>query len=123
MWLPWLAMGYALIWLNECVRMRFAQLAELDTNKDGSVTAADEAFDRLVVWRDGDVNALTSTGELLSMADLEIIALPIQGQKVDLQSAGNPIPFIANAKTKSGEMLMGDAFLRTAPYPRLAFAN
>ena len=101
----------------------FAQLADLDTNKDGSVTAEDEAFDRLVVWRDGDVNAKTSAGELLSMADLQIVALPVKGQKVDLQSAGNPIPFIANAKTKTGEMLMGDAFLRTAPYPRLAFAN
>ena len=101
----------------------FAQLSEMDTNKDGSVTAEDADFHRLVVWRDGDANALTTAGELLSMADLKIVSLPVQGRKVDLQSAGNPIPFVANAKTESGEMLMGDAFLRTAPYPRLAFAN
>jgi len=101
----------------------FAQLSEMDTNKDGAVTAEDADFDRLVVWRDADANALTTAGELLSMADLKIVSLPVQGRKVDLQSAGNPIPFVANAKTESGEMLMGDAFLRTAPYPRLAFAN
>jgi hypothetical protein len=101
----------------------FAQLAVLDTNKDGALTAEDDAFDRLVVWNDSDVNAKTSAGELLSMADLQIVSLPVQGRKVDLQSAGNPIPFVANAKTESGEILMGDAFLRTAPYPRLAFSN
>lgn len=42
----------------------FEALAELDENGDGRISAEDSGFAKLVVWKDGDANRLTSPGEL-----------------------------------------------------------
>jgi hypothetical protein len=50
----------------------YLALQELDTNKDGLITAADADFDKLVVWIDSNSNGVTDNGELRSLASLQI---------------------------------------------------
>jgi Ca2+-binding RTX toxin-like protein len=45
----------------------FAALAELDSNHDGKIDAADAAFSQLRVWKDSDSNGVVSNGELLTL--------------------------------------------------------
>ncbi|GFE82768.1 hypothetical protein GCM10011487_47680 [Steroidobacter agaridevorans] len=45
----------------------FAALAELDSNGDGIVNAADENFAQLRIWRDANGNGVSEAGELLTL--------------------------------------------------------
>ena len=106
----------------------FAHLSELDKrenggNGDGMLTSADAAFSQLFVWKDANLDAKTDRGELITLKSIQVTMLPIVGTPSELESGGNPISFIAQAKTETGTMLMGDAFLHTAPYPRLAMVR
>lgn len=100
----------------------FAQLAELDTNLDGAVTAADDQFAQIVVWRDLDADGETDAGELSTLADHGVESLPVIGAEVTMRSAGTRITMAAEASSASGPMLVGDAMFTTAPFasPRLA---
>ncbi|MEC9071097.1 MAG: hypothetical protein VX938_01905, partial [Myxococcota bacterium] len=94
----------------------FTHLAELDSNSDGAITAADAAFDRLVVWQDVNSDGISQKAEMLSLTDVGLTSLPTQGAQVSMRSQGTRIPMAAEAVTNTGAMLMGDAYLQTAPY-------
>jgi len=94
----------------------FAHLAELDSNADGAITAADAAFGQLVVWQDVNSDGVSQSAEMRSLADVGITALPTQGASVSMRSQGTRIPIAAEAVTNDGAMLIGDAYLQTAPY-------
>ncbi len=94
----------------------FEQLALLDSNSDGLVTAADARFADIRVWQDSDMNGVSTPAELHSLLELGITAIPTQGAEVSMRSGGTRIPFAAEAITTSGTMLVGDAFFATAPY-------
>ena len=55
----------------------FAALAQLDSNLDGQMTAADSAFANLRVWRDLNQNGLSEAGELSTLAELDITSINV----------------------------------------------
>lgn len=59
----------------------FADLAMLDSNKDGAITAADRDFGRLTVWQDKDQDGLIDTGELSTLSALGITRIDLAGAK------------------------------------------
>ncbi|GAA5786265.1 hypothetical protein YWS52_25880 [Chitiniphilus shinanonensis] len=50
----------------------FDALADLDSNQDGKVDAADSAFANLRVWRDLNANGISDAGELFTLQQLGI---------------------------------------------------
>ncbi|HEX7984703.1 MAG TPA: hypothetical protein VF616_14395, partial [Duganella sp.] len=53
----------------------FAALADLDGNHDGKIDAGDAVFKQLRVWKDGDSNAVVSSGELLTLAEAGVSSI------------------------------------------------
>jgi Ca2+-binding RTX toxin-like protein len=53
----------------------FAALRALDGNADGVISNADADFGNLRVWKDGNSNGVTDTGELFTLAQLGIESL------------------------------------------------
>jgi len=99
----------------------FAQMAELDANGDGVLSADDPAWASLAAWRDINTDGQSQAGELLSMDDIGLTAIPVSGVRVTMRSGGNRIPWVATAVGTSGDMLVGDALLRTAPWASPSF--
>ncbi len=99
----------------------FEQLANLDDNGDGMVSAADAAFASLVVWRDANGDGESAADELITLAEIGVTAIPTVGEESDLVVNGNPVPVIGY--TQGVSLLVGDAQLRVAPNPRLARAE
>ncbi|MBR0071639.1 MAG: hypothetical protein IJP87_04810, partial [Campylobacter sp.] len=67
-----------------------AALADLDSNKDGKISAEDEAFSELQVWVDANSDGVTDEGELKTLVELEIAEISLDCQEVDQQlGAGN----------------------------------
>jgi Ca2+-binding RTX toxin-like protein len=85
----------------------FAELASLDGNQDGKVDVndngladfngdgtadANDTIDSLRVWRDFNENGVTETGELFSLASLDIASISVAGTaQQDLFEEGNQI--------------------------------
>ncbi len=59
----------------------FAGLAELDSNRDGRISAADERFDELVLWRDLDDDRIGAYGELQPLRDTTLISIDLHYQR------------------------------------------
>lgn len=55
----------------------FVELAQLDSNLDGVITAADTSFDTLRVWIDANGDAATDGGELVTLAELGIVSIAL----------------------------------------------
>ncbi len=55
----------------------FEALRELDTNGDGRLSAADEAFGKLVTWSDRDGNRVSSARELEGLSALGIVEIDL----------------------------------------------
>jgi hypothetical protein len=55
----------------------FEALADLDVNRDGWVDGLDEAFGRLVAWGDADRDGISQPEELVSIADLGVVAISL----------------------------------------------
>jgi len=55
----------------------FMALRELDSNRDGKISAADDAFGRLQLWADADGNRLSSAGETRSLASAGIVSIQL----------------------------------------------
>ena len=55
----------------------FAALAELDSNLDGKITAADDRFDELVVWNDLDGDRIGAYAELRPVADMQLVSIDL----------------------------------------------
>jgi hypothetical protein len=114
--------------INEDYVDGFAEIAVLDRaenggNGDGTVTPADSGFASLVLWQDRDTDGRSTAAELTSVASLGLVAIPTAGMPVDLRIEGNRVAAITHAESVGGPMLIGDAFLKTAPYARLAQAR
>ncbi|RVH60075.1 type I secretion C-terminal target domain-containing protein [Sinorhizobium meliloti] len=70
----------------------FALLAELDDNGDHVINQYDAAWSELVVWKDADGDAVTDTGELHSLASLNIVSFDLAGITASTSTiSGNPI--------------------------------
>jgi len=103
--------------LNGVSRDGFEHLAQLDDNMDGVIDARDGAFHSLAVWKDADSNGISSAGELAPLDALGISSISLNAVPSGLMSAGNRIPLLST--TGGVPHTIGDAFLSSAPYPRL----
>lgn len=55
----------------------FAALAQEDTNNDGKISSADANFAYLRVWRDLNQNGISESGELATLASLNIASIDV----------------------------------------------
>lgn len=55
----------------------FAELALLDSNFDGTITAADDQYSELRVWIDANRDAVTDEGELVTLESLGIVSISL----------------------------------------------
>jgi hypothetical protein len=53
----------------------FVPLAELDANRDRRLTAADDAWSRLLLWSDRNVDRVSSPDELTPLAETSVVAI------------------------------------------------
>jgi hypothetical protein len=69
----------------------FAQLATLDSNHDGQISALDKAWSDLKVWVDSSGMADFQTSALHSLSDLHIAAISLTATATHIDSHGNTI--------------------------------
>lgn len=90
----------------------FDQLALLDSDEDGEVDSADDAWDELKVWRDLDQDGITDDGELFTLGSLNIKSIDVSNFIVDsfvgMSSGGFTREIAGNVVTHSGFMTMTD---------------
>jgi len=98
----------------------FQHLAALDTDGDRVLSAADDAFAALRVWRDRDSDGVSDPGELERLADLGVDRIPLDAKHTDRVVAGSRVVQEVVATGTAGRRLLGDAFLRTAPHARVS---
>ena len=98
----------------------FSHLADLDSNRDGVLTAQDAEFAKLALWKDANSNGTTEAGELAFLNQINAGTIHLDARESSLVSAGQQIPSLSVITTASGKLLCGDAYLTSAPYPRLA---
>ena len=101
----------------------FEDLAQLDANGDGFITALDPGFAQLVIWQDVDFDGLSTRNELTTVSSFGIERIPTAGTSSSLVVGGNAIPVVAEMTGSDISFSIGDALLRTAPYPRLVVAR
>ena len=69
----------------------FVELRAIDSNGDGFITAADNNFSDLQVWRDLDQDGRSDVNELYSLNELNITRINAVADSVNIQNAGNTI--------------------------------
>lgn len=68
----------------------FEALAEFDVDGDGKITAKDPIFHELVLWSDHDSDRRGALGELVPVAQAELIAIDLGfGRRYDCDERGN----------------------------------
>lgn len=68
----------------------FEALGEFDVDRDGKITAADPIFHELVLWSDHDSDRRGALGELVPVAQAELIAIDLGfGRRHDCDERGN----------------------------------
>ena len=68
----------------------FEALGEFDIDRDGKITAADPIFHELVLWSDHDSDRRGALGELVPVAQAELIAIDLGfGRRYDCDERGN----------------------------------
>jgi hypothetical protein len=82
----------------------FLALKDLDTNADGVINAADQAFASLQVWKDADGDGVTDAGELLSLEQAGVASLKVAYTNSDYSpdAQGNQHLQLGNYTTTSG---------------------
>jgi hypothetical protein len=103
----------------------FEHLAELDRaefggNSDGVIDANDAAFAHLMVWKDANTDGISVTEELVSLSALEVTSIRLEARDSNRISDGQRIARISVVTTDNNRLAVGDAFLTSAPYARLA---
>jgi Ca2+-binding RTX toxin-like protein len=82
----------------------FARLAQLDGNGDHVINQFDEAWSDLVIWKDADEDAVTDTGELISLATLDIVSIDLAGVTPSTSTiSGNKISHTGTFKYDNGD--------------------
>ena len=67
----------------------YVALKELDANGDGVIDAKDAAYDKLSVWVDANGDGVSQSGELHSLASLDIASVNVDATKTSVKDAGN----------------------------------
>ncbi len=91
-------------------RNGFGALASLDDDGDGEITPRDEAFDRLVLWRDADQDRRSGPGELVAAREAGLVAIRLDYDVVasceDGDCEGERATFVF--RDRSGRERVGD---------------
>ncbi|MDR2253384.1 MAG: hypothetical protein LBD97_05930, partial [Bifidobacteriaceae bacterium] len=95
----------------------FEALAELDTDGDGAITAADEAWEELLVWSDGGALGVTNPGELTSLAEAGVVSIGLEWEEcADVTEAGVMIGKLAPVALEEGFGQVGEYWVTTLRY-------
>ncbi len=88
-----------------------AALATLDSNHDGKIDAADEAFSKLTVWQGLNHNGITDAGELSSLTDHQITSISLDASASGTEVNGQSIISEGSYTTSDG---VGGHFVEVA---------
>lgn len=88
----------------------YAKLAAYDTNQDGVLSSADDAFDQLLVWRDANSDGVTDDGELLSLSEVNINEISVQYSSWEQYDNGNLIGEHSWATVIGSRVAVGDVY-------------
>lgn len=68
----------------------FSALAELDSNRDGKISAQDDRFEELVLWTDTDDDRIGTGSELRSLKDVALVSIDLGWSKrLECDDSGN----------------------------------
>jgi len=67
----------------------YEALAQLDANGDGVIDSKDAAYSQLSVWVDANGDGVSQSGELKSLASLDIASVSVNGDKTSAKDNGN----------------------------------
>jgi len=92
----------------------YEALAQLDANGDGVIDAKDAAYGDLKVWVDANGDGVSQSGELKSLASLNIASINVNGDKTVTKDAGNWIGMQSTfTKTDGSTAATGDVWFTT----------
>lgn len=97
----------------------FEHMMDLDANGDMRLDDTDPAFRKLMVWRDLNVDGVSQSNELVPLSRFGIDMLDLQTLDIVHFSGGTRIPKVSVATGPGLSLMVGDAFLASAPHPRL----
>ncbi|WP_407920606.1 lipase family protein, partial [Facilibium subflavum] len=80
----------------------FDALADLDSNGDGVISVADNAFNNLYVWQDKNSDAITQQGELYHISQTGITQISLTTSNENRQSDGGVIVKSSTYQTSDG---------------------
>jgi hypothetical protein len=80
----------------------YQALAQLDSNRDGVIDSSDAQFAQLGVWVDGDADGKTDSGEVKSLAELNIAQLSLKVQVTSDVNNGNLVGLSSSYQTTDG---------------------
>jgi hypothetical protein len=80
----------------------YQALAELDSNGDGAISAADAAFSRLRVWVDSNSDGVSAAAELHTLDELHITRIGLQNQQEVSLNNGNIVGLTSSYQTADG---------------------
>lgn len=98
----------------------FAELALLDSNLDGAISAADTDFTALKVWVDANGDAITDEGEIKTLAELGIVSISLStlaSDDLDCGCDGTEVTYRSEVTFADGSLRgMFDAYLSIDQY-------
>jgi len=80
----------------------YQAMDELDTNRDGVIDSADQAYGKLQVWIDGNADGLSQADELKSLGDLGITKLNLDAKQNASLNNGNIVGITSTYETSDG---------------------
>ncbi len=69
----------------------FEALKAYDLNGDNVIDSKDEIYDKLVLWKDSNQNAITDKGELIKLKDSGIVSIDLNYKNTNTDEKGNTI--------------------------------
>ncbi|MEK8027653.1 hypothetical protein [Pseudaquabacterium rugosum] len=93
----------------------YAALADLDSNGDGLISAADARWSELVIWVDADADGVSDDGELQGLDALGIASLDLAAVASGAEDQGNALGLVGQWTDADGEThAMADVWFQTA---------
>jgi hypothetical protein len=102
----------------------YAALKAMDSNGDGVISNKDAGWADLKIWRDGNSDGVSQSGELVSLDSLGITKLNLAATPTSVMDNGNWIGLVSSFETADGKThAMADVWFATQPVPSNAPAD
>ena len=69
----------------------YEALKAYDLNGDNVIDSKDEIYDKLLLWKDSNQNAITDKGELIKLKDSGIVSIDLNYKQTNIDEKGNTI--------------------------------